>query len=113
MITRPAHSVWAAAGAARQLLDAGEPLPDVWRHGIIQLLDDYESLLRHQGRDAAAALFAEAPDDTGDRRVDAAFAGLAEHLARRDGWPPRPWSREEHRSTDTWWFITSYALERV
>lgn len=104
MRASPAHTVVAAAAAAREMLDAGEPLPEVWRHGLLQLLGDYQSALR---RDVAEAevLFAQAPDATGDKRVDAAFAGLAEHLARRDGWPPPAWTRDESRSTDTWWFV--------
>lgn len=99
------ESVTATADAARRMLDRGDPLIEVWRHGILQLLDDYDSVRRHEGSAAAAALFAQAPDTTGDRRVDAALAGLAEHVARRDGWPPPAWSREEDRSTHTWWFV--------
>jgi hypothetical protein len=110
MAIRPQHSAAAAAGAAgaaRRMLDADEALSEVWRHGVVQLLDDYESVLRHEGPAAAAAMFAAAPDETGDQRVDAAFAGLAEHLARRDGWPAPAWTREERRSTATWWFVAS------
>lgn len=100
------RSVRAAAGEAVELLAAGEPLSAVWRYAVVQLLDDYESRLRHDGVRAAAALFAEAPDRTGDTRVDAAFAALAEHLARRDDWPVPPWVKDPTRVTDDWWFVT-------
>jgi hypothetical protein len=52
-------------------------------------------------------LFAEAPSPTGDSRVDAALAGLAEHLARRDGWPPPKWTFEEARYAQPWWFVAN------
>ncbi len=57
------------------------------RHAAVQLLDDYTSVLGQRGRDAAQAMWADRPRPSGDRRVDAAFAALGEHLARRDGWP--------------------------
>jgi len=88
------------------MLDDGESLIDVWRHGVIQLLDDYESTRRHDGLEAAADLLREAPALMGEPRVDAALAGLVEYLARRDGWPPPRWVRDSERRTDRWWFVT-------
>lgn len=102
----PAYSVARAARDAVGLLDRGEPLSAVWRHAVVQLLDVYESRRRHAGMDAAAALFDQPPELTGDSRVDAAFAALAEHLARRDDWPVPDWARDPTRSTDDWWFVT-------
>ena len=46
------------------------------------------------------------PDATGDIRVDAAFAAMAEHLARRDGWSVPAWTRESRREAVPWWFVT-------
>lgn len=101
------YSAVAAAREAGELLKGGkEPLSAIWRHTLVQLLDVYESRLRHGGVDAAGRLFDEAPERTGDTRVDAAFAALAEHLARRDDWPVPPWVREPSRSTDVWWFVS-------
>ena len=48
----------------------------LWRFGVLQLLDDYESVRRHDGADAAAMMFMEAPGSTGDSGLDAAFAQL-------------------------------------
>ena len=49
------------------------------------MLDDYTSVLRHAAVPAACRMWAGAPRSTGDIRVDAAFAAMAEYLARRDG----------------------------
>ncbi|WP_207781925.1 hypothetical protein [Phytoactinopolyspora limicola] len=95
-----------AAADAQQLMRRDEPLTVVWRHAILQLLDVYESRKRHQGVEAAAALFSKEPKPTGDGRVDAAFAALAEHLARRDDWQVPRWALNERRFTDDWWFVT-------
>ncbi|MGH3428038.1 MAG: hypothetical protein ACRDQZ_10805 [Mycobacteriales bacterium] len=95
-----------AARDATELLSSGESLSAVWRHGILQLLDVYESRLRHAGLEAAVSAFTEEPGSTGDSRVDAALAALAEHLARRDNWPVPPWAQQERRFTDDWWFVT-------
>lgn len=102
------HSAHAAARDAAEMLRAGESLTDVWRYAIIQLLDDYESRRRHEGQAAAAELFSAEPPRTGDGRVDAAFAALAEHLARRDGWPVPKWATADSRYTPDWWFVTDF-----
>ena len=46
----------------------------LWRFGVLQLLDDYASVRRHDGADAAAMMFMEVPGSTGDSGLDAAFA---------------------------------------
>lgn len=93
-----------AAQVARSLRAADRPLPDLFRHVILQLLDDYSSVLRASGPGAAAAVFTVAPPSTGDERVDAALAGLAEHLARRDGWDAPGWAFEPgRRALHAWW----------
>jgi hypothetical protein len=94
-----------AARTAQAMITASEPLPQIWRHVILQTIDEYDSARRHQGSAAAAALFDEEPPLTGDDRVDAALAALAEHLARRDGWQVPTWALQEQRSTLDWWFI--------
>ncbi|GAA2370993.1 hypothetical protein Cme02nite_44820 [Catellatospora methionotrophica] len=95
----------AAATAARMLL-SGERLSRVWRFALTQMLDDYMSALRNSGRDAAARMWQECPSPTGDVRVDAAFAAMAEHLGRRDGWPVPSWARDPLREALPWWFVT-------
>jgi hypothetical protein len=50
---------------------------DRWRFGVLQLLDDYESVRRHDGADAEAMMFMEVPGSTGDSGLDALDAELA------------------------------------
>jgi hypothetical protein len=95
----------AAVPAARMVTD-GEPLGRIWRFVIVQLLDDYLSVLRHDGVDAASRMWSVAPATAGDVRVDAAFAALAEHLARRDGWQAPVWACDPLREALPWWFVT-------
>jgi len=99
--------LWTAAEAARNAsaeLAAGTGLPAAFRC-LLQLLDDYRRAQR-LGVPAAANLFQQRPDETGDNRVDAALAGLAEHLARRDGWLPPAWAFEQERYARPWWFVS-------
>lgn len=91
------------------MLAAGEALKDVWRFVVLQLLDDYTSVLRHRGLLDAASMWRDEPAATSDVRVDAALAALAEHLARRDGWPPPTWTTRPSRESSCWWFVTDLA----
>lgn len=99
------RTVGDAATVARALLAEGKPLKTVWRFAILQLLDDYSSVLRHEGVEAAERIWLTAPASTGDVRVDAALAALAEHLGRRDGWRAPPWARDPSREATPWWFV--------
>jgi hypothetical protein len=100
------RTVQDAAEVAVMLLAEGKPLGRVWRFAVLQLLDDYTSVLRHQGVGAAQQMWAGEPSSTGDARVDAALAALAEHLARRDGWAVPRWARDPVREAMPWWFVT-------
>ena len=86
---------------------------DLWRFGVLQLLDDYESVLSHAGVDAAAQLMAKAPGLTGHSGLDAAFAGLAYWLVDRDGWNPPEWALAEERVARPWWFVSLSAYGRA
>ena len=86
MDTRAFETADQAAGSAAAMLGRGERLSRLWRYVFAQLLDDYSSVLRHAGTEAAARMWSQAPRGTGDSRVDAAFAAMAEYQARRDGW---------------------------
>ena len=94
-----------AVTVARALLDEGTSLNRIWRFAMLQLLDDYSSVLRHQGSPAAAGMWTQAPARTSDLRIDAAFAALAEHVARRDGWPVPAWTQDPTREAQPWWFV--------
>ena len=95
-----------AAGDAIAMLADGERLSRLWRYIFAQMLDDYTSVLRHAGIPAAARMWASAPRSTGDIRVDAAFAAMAEYLARRDRCEVPSWARLPGREAWPWWFVT-------
>jgi hypothetical protein len=95
-----------AAGSAAAMLADGERLSRLWRYVFVQMLDDYTSVLRHADATAAARMWSGAPRGTGDTRVDAAFAGMAEYLARRDGWTVPAWAMLPEREAWPWWFVT-------
>jgi hypothetical protein len=94
-----------AARTAQRMIASADPLAQIWRHVILQAIDEYESAYRLHGVERAAAIFADEPAPTGDDRVDAAIAALAEHLARRDGWRVPDWAVQERRSTLDWWLV--------
>lgn len=100
---RRLHSAKDAASIASDLLSAGRPLRTVWRHSVIQLFDNYESVRRHEGVELAAAMWRSRPKSAGDPRVDAAIAGLGEWLATRDGWVVPTWIHEVRAGPD--WYV--------
>jgi hypothetical protein len=95
-----------AADSAFVMLQDGERLSRLWRYVFVQMLDDYTSVLHHHGVSAAARMWSAAPKSTGDSRIDAAFAAMAEYLARRDGWTVPSWARLPDREAWPWWFVT-------
>ena len=94
--------------AARNALQIAEDIraglsdDEAWRFAILQTLDNYRSALKHGGVDHAKSVFDIEPPLTGSRRIDAAFAGLAEHLAQTDGWIPPDWVKDSERFTHPW-----------
>jgi hypothetical protein len=104
--TRAFETADQAASSAAAMLVGGERLSRLWRYVFAQLLDDYMSVLRHAGTQAAARMWSQPPRGTGDSRVDAAFAAMAEHLARRDGWTVPAWARLTEREAWPWWFVS-------
>jgi transcriptional regulator with XRE-family HTH domain len=57
----------------------------------------------------AAVVVAEAPQPTGDLRVDALVAALAEHLCVRRGMLPPPWTQIAVEAVP-WWFVAGRAF---
>jgi hypothetical protein len=102
------------AGAARAIVDAGSMESEaLWRFGVLQLLDDYDSVIRHQGVAEAARMFAEEPALTGHSGLDAAYAAMACWLAYRDGWQAPSWARDPGRVARPWWFVSNSAYGRA
>jgi hypothetical protein len=104
--TRAFETADQAAASAAVMLADGERLSRLWRYVFAQMLDDYASVLHHSGIPAAAQMWTDEPRSTGDSRVDAAVAAMAEYLARRDGWTLPSWARLSQREAWPWWFVT-------
>ena len=78
----------------------GRPL-DAWRL-VGEVIDDD----RTRSAEELLATVAERPSDTGEDRVDATVAALAEWLCVRRGLVPPPWTQEPARVARRWWFVT-------
>ncbi len=104
----PLDAAGAATVAQQEIADAvdePEGLMNSWRFAVCQLIDDYQTVRRHDGLTPAATLFTSPPASCGDARVDATLAALAEHIARQDGWEPPAWCFDEWRATPQRWFV--------
>jgi hypothetical protein len=103
-----------AAEQARIVVNDGiDGSENLWRFGVLQVLDDYESALRFEGVKAAAQLFETEPAPTGHSGLDAALAALACWLATRDGWEPPTWAHDPGRVARPWWFVSESAYGRA
>ena len=77
---------------------AAEPDFDTRWRLVVEFLKEYH----REPEGARQRLLADAPGSTGDERWDVLFAGLAEHLAMRDGKDAPGWSAS--RGLRRFWF---------
>jgi hypothetical protein len=77
---------------------AAEPDFDTRWRLVVEFLKEYH----REPAGARQRLLADAPGSTGDERWDVLFAGLAEHLAMRDGKDAPGWSAS--RGLRRFWF---------
>ncbi len=77
---------------------AAEPDFDTRWRLVVEFLKEYH----REPAGARQRLLADAPEPTGDERWDVLFAGLAEHLAMRDGKDAPGWSAS--RGLRRFWF---------
>jgi hypothetical protein len=94
-----------AASHCTRLILQGVGAEDLWRFGILQTLDDYESCRRRGGIELAAQVFDREPGRTGSAGLDAAFAALGAHLAARDGWNLPTWVDDAGRIAPESWYV--------
>lgn len=80
------------------VLIAAEPDFDVRWRLTVEFLKEYH----HEPAGDRQRLLAGTPEAVGDERWDVLFAGLAEHLAMRDGHDAPPWSAS--RGLRRFWF---------
>ena len=111
-MTRP--FAMGVANEARTVMAAGDLGSEaLWRFGILQVLDDYESVRRQRGAQSASVLFDEEPPLTGHSGLDAAYAALACWVSARDGWSAPDWARNSRRVARPWWFVSESAYGRA
>lgn len=79
-------------------LIAAEPDFDVRWRLVVEFLKEYH----REPAGERQRLLADTPETVGDERWDVLFAGLAEHLASRDGKDAPPWSAS--RGLRRFWF---------
>lgn len=108
--TLPRRRRWAClADLASPLHDAltgtGAVLP--WRL-VAEFLDDDAHADDHE----AELVVSEAPDPTGDPRVDALMAALAEYLCVRRGLIPPAWTQMSVEAVP-WWFVAGSAFSAM
>ena len=80
---------------------------DLW-HAVKEFLDDAYATAEVDGPEKVAALVAERPEPLGDRRHDAFFGALAEHLAVGYAFARPAWAVEPGRFLAAAWFPSRY-----
>ncbi len=73
----------------------------------VRLLFGFADDFRGSSRPGRVTLVAEEPAPTGDRRFDAALAGLAEFFAAEAGIAAPTWVNGDLRFVEPWWFVAS------
>lgn len=84
-----------------QVMADGGCLNDLWRFGILQTIDLYNSALARWGSDHARHVFDPEPI-TGISQVDCAYAALAEYFAERDNWTMPEWAQRTCNCDQPW-----------
>jgi hypothetical protein len=98
---RGAASLADLASVITHDLSAGEEA------NAIRLLFGFADDFRGSPRPGKIALVAADPPLTGDRRFDAALAGVAEFFAAEAGIDRPAWIEHEQRFVEPWWFVAS------
>ncbi len=96
-----------AASLADLSLTIREDLDDGREQDALRLLFGFADDIRGSSRPGAIELIAEQPPATGDRRFDAALAGVAEFFAREREIPIPGWVDKPDRFVEPLWFVAS------
>ncbi len=81
---------------------------DAWRL-VGEVLDDAATATELE----LLSVVGPRPQLTGDPRIDATLAALAEHLCARRGLVPPAWTQEMDREARPWWFVAEDARFRA
>ena len=79
----------------------------------LRLLIGFSDGLAAQSPDVRVALCVTRPASCGDRRIDAALAGLVEHHLAPGGLPIPAWVSEPERSLADEWVVDPYAADDI
>jgi len=72
---------------------------------IRDFLDDFYHV---SDKTTRQSLISEEPEKTGDKKIDAYLASLAEHLAYHYNLEAPEWVNNNSRFLDTWWFPSRF-----
>jgi transcriptional regulator with XRE-family HTH domain len=106
-IRRGAASLREIAKQVRDELARGSGSSQRTERDALRLLFGFADDFRGSSLPGKAALIAEEPPLTGDRRVDAALAGAAELFAREASIATPAWVQAPTRYAEPWWFVSS------
>lgn len=73
----------------------------------VRLLFEFADDFRGSSRPGKLELLRDEPPPTGDKRFDAALAGMAEFFSREANIPSPPWVENADRFVEPWWFVTT------
>jgi transcriptional regulator with XRE-family HTH domain len=99
-IRRGARPIAEVATSVAEDLEQGDD-STAWRR-LVQFTDDF----RDSGLAAQRELVSRPPAMTGERRFDAAIAGLVEFLSAESERPHPGWTEEGGRFAEPWWFVS-------
>ncbi|MFP7696953.1 hypothetical protein [Trueperella sp. LYQ143] len=79
----------------------GGCLNDLWRFGILQTIDLYQTAINDDGIEGGIKVFAREPI-TSVSEINCGYAALANYFANRDGWNAPEWANRPCRCTAPW-----------
>jgi transcriptional regulator with XRE-family HTH domain len=82
-------------------------LEDDSERDALRLLFGFADDFRGSSRPGKISLIQNEPATTGDKRFDAALAGMAEFFAREADIPAPDWVDGQGRFVEPWWFVAS------
>jgi transcriptional regulator with XRE-family HTH domain len=96
-----------AASLAELGQTIGEDLKQDRERDALRLLFGFADDFRGSSRPGKVALLQDEPPPTGDARLDAALAGVAELFAAEGAISAPAWINEPRRFVEPWWFVAS------
>ncbi|HVA20153.1 MAG TPA: helix-turn-helix transcriptional regulator [Solirubrobacteraceae bacterium] len=96
-----------AASLAGLAQTIGEDLEQSNERDALRLLFGFADDFRGSSRPGRILLLADEPPSTGEKRFDAALAGIAEFFAAEGAISSPAWVNDPDRFVEPWWFVAS------